>query len=115
MSEQASAWLVLVLLIVLLGVGLVFLPRFFLRRAVRQVVFLFRERGITSADRAATLEELGLGPKSMFERMFRMRDYKPYAVRLLGQAQVLRVTEEGRVYLSEETLAGSPLKKFARL
>lgn len=115
MGEQATATLVIILLIIALGGGLVYLPRFFLRRAVRQVVTLLRDRGVTSPSAAATLEEMGLGPKTMFERMFRMRDYKPYAVRLLTQAEVLKVTEEGRVYLSEESLAGSPLKNFAHL
>jgi hypothetical protein len=47
--------------------------------------------------------------------MFRMRDYKPYATRLLGQANVIRSTEDGLVYLSEDELEHSPVKRFAGL
>ncbi len=47
--------------------------------------------------------------------MGRFRDYRPYAIRLLGQAEIILGTEEGGLYLSEEKLEGSPVKKFARL
>ncbi len=105
-------------IIILIGVlllAVIYLPRFFIKRAVRKVVAIFRAHGATSPDTAVSLAELGLAPRSPFDRMFRMRDYKPYATRLLGQAEIIRSTEEGLVYLSEDDLERSPVKRFAGL
>jgi hypothetical protein len=61
------------------------------------------------------LEQLGVVQRSRLERMTKLRDYRPYAVRLLTNTNVIRTTEEGTMYLSEETLEHSPVKRFARI
>ncbi len=101
------------LLIGVLIVGVIYIPRFLLRKATRNVVYLFRRRGATSPTSATTLEQLGLVQRSGLERVGRPRDYRPYALRLLAEANVIRATEEGTLYLSEETLQQSPVKGFA--
>lgn len=113
MGEQATTILATLLIIVALVIGMFYLPRLLMRRAVRKVISQFRERGATSPDKATPLASLGLAPKSALDRMFKLRDYRPMAARLLGQANVLRFTEEGDAYLSEEELENSPVKKFA--
>lgn len=113
MGEQATTILATLLIVVVLVFGMVFLPRFLMRRAVRRVISQFRQRGATSPDKATPLAALGLAPKSALDRMFKVRDYRPMAARLLGQANVIRFTEEGTAYLSEEELENSPVKKFA--
>jgi hypothetical protein len=85
------------------------------KKAIRDVVSRFRERGATSPEKAAWEEELGLARRDFLGRMGRPRDYKPQAMRLLGQKNIIRATEEGRLYLSEEELRHSPLKEFAKL
>lgn len=107
--------LVIALTIAVAVMAVVYLPRYMLKRAVRQVVALFRKSGATSSRKATTLEELGLVPRGFMDRMFRVRDYKPYAVRLLSQANVLRTNRAGKVYLSEEELESSPVKQWAGL
>ena len=107
--------LLTLLLIVALLAAVFFIPRFLTSRAVRVVVSIFRQHNATSPTTAATLEELGLGQKGLREKMFRSRDYKPYALRMLVQADIIRATEEGKVYLSEEALENSPTKEFARI
>ena len=107
--------LVMVLLIVALIAALIYIPRVLMRRAIRSVVSLFRERGATGPTSATTLEELGLVRGGPLDRMFRPRDYRPQALRLLAEGKIIRTTEEGRVYLSEEELEHSPVKRFARI
>jgi hypothetical protein len=102
----------IVALIVLLA-ALIIIPRLLLKRAIRKVVARMRKQGATSIDTAKTLDGLGLRNKGPFGTMFQVRDYRPYAIRLLGQAQILQRTEDGRIFLSEETLAESPVNKYA--
>jgi hypothetical protein len=111
-SGQASTTLVILLVLGGLIVGATYLSRFLLRKAVRDVVSLFRRQGATSPATAATLEELGLA-RSPFDRIFRLRDYRPTALRLLAQANIIRNAEEGRLYLSEDELKRSRVKEFA--
>ena len=114
MGGQTTA-LVMVLLV---GAGvatMVYVSRFLYRRAMRDLVSLFRERGATSPSNAVTPEELGLVRASPFENMFRLRDYRPQALRVLGKANIVRATEAGGLYLSEEELKRSPIKSFAKI
>jgi hypothetical protein len=103
------------ILIVVLIVVMIYVPRLLLRKATRNVVSLFRGRGAVSPKRATTLEQLGLAPRSRLEKLTRVRDYRPYALRLLKETNVIRATEDGTLYLSEETLENSPVKRFARI
>lgn len=47
----------------------------------------------------------------MLERMMRRRDYKPQALDALMQIGVVKVTEDGKLYLSEEKLAELGIEK----
>jgi hypothetical protein len=107
--------LAVVLMLGALLIVMIYVPRLLLRKATRDVVSLFRGRGATSPTNATTLEQLGIVRRSRLERLTRLRDYRPYAVRLLTNTNVVRTTEEGTMYLSEETLEHSPVKKFARI
>jgi hypothetical protein len=107
--------LVSILAIIALFAVLILVPRMMLKRAVRKVVKQFRREGAISPETAKTAAELRLPQGGIFAGMGRFRDYRPYAVRLLGQAEIILGTEKGGLYLSEEKLEGSPVKKFARL
>ena len=85
------------------------------RAHAEDVVARFRAKGALSPEKATSLYELGLEPADFMHRIGRTRDYKPQAMRLLSQKNVIRATEDGRVYLSEDELRESPLKKFARI
>ncbi len=106
--------LILILILVVGLVGAVYLSRFKLKRAMRLIVAVFRAQGATSPKTAKRLEELGLVVTGgLFNNMFKPRDYRPYALRALSQANILRATDDGRVYLSEDELEHSTLKNFA--
>ncbi len=89
----------------MLLVGLFFIPRWLVRRAARQVIKIFREHNATESKDARTIDELGLRPPGALERMMRRRDYKPHALNALMQAGIIKATEDGRLYLSEDKLA----------
>ncbi|MEJ2725655.1 MAG: hypothetical protein P8175_13625 [Deltaproteobacteria bacterium] len=84
--------------------GVLFLSGSLVMRASHQVVDRFYSYGALDAARAKTLEELGLTPPDLFERMLRLRDYKPYALNALVKEDCVRVTREGKLYLVEKNL-----------
>ncbi len=91
----------------MLVLGLYVIPRFRMQRAEKQVIHIFQDYQVISADTAKTIDELGLTPPNLLQRMFRRRDFKPYALQGLMQAEIIKVTEDNRLYLSEEDLASS--------
>jgi len=93
--------------------GLFFIPRWLMKRAAHQVIKIFRRHNATGSKSACTVDELGLRPPGMLERMMRRRDYKPQALNLLIQAGVIQANEEGKLYLSEARLAEIGFEKSA--
>ena len=95
----------------MLLLALVIIPRWRLKRAISQVIQIFREHNAIDAKGAKTIDELSLRPRSSMEVMFRGRDYKPYALNFLIKAKIIQQTEDGRLYLLEEKLSASNLTK----
>jgi hypothetical protein len=91
-----------VILFTLFWLGLFVIPRILLRRAFSQVISIFRRNHSLCTETPKTVDELGLAPKSLMDRMLKPRDYKPYALQVLIRAGVVRLTENGKVYLLEE-------------
>ena len=108
MSDTA---LFIIGLVVLFIVGVFIIPRFLLKRAMNRVIRAFRENNATDASNAKTPEELGLKPRSFMEGFLRGRDYKPYALEILRRSDIIIMTEDGRLYLSEEKLSSSELSR----
>jgi len=96
--------LFIVLIVILFILSILFLPYWLIMRAVPKVIRAFRERNAVGASNAMTIEELGLKPKSIFQRMFTRRDYKQNALQFLIRADVVDITEEGKFYLNDEKL-----------
>lgn len=80
---------------------------FITKRAMRQVLRILKYYGATDEDGAKTPAELGLNPPSFFERFMRLRDHKPKTLKLLVNLDIVQITEDGRIYLSEEKLYAS--------
>jgi len=60
---------------------------------------------------AKTIDELGLRPLTLGQRLLRARDYKPRAMKALIEAKIILATEDGRLYISEENLAKIETRK----
>jgi hypothetical protein len=91
--------------IIIMGLIFVFLPQFLYRRALKQVVKIFKQHKAFNVDSARTPNDLGLAQRSFISNMGRLRDYKPRALQLLMDYDVVRKTEDDRVYLVKEKLA----------
>jgi hypothetical protein len=97
--------IILVMIILLL---LAFRLSFILaKRAICKVISIFREYNAIAYNKALTLDNMGLAPRSFFS--FRiLSDYKPWALETLVKSGVIRATEQGYFYLSEDTLNANP-------
>jgi hypothetical protein len=91
-------------LLVVLFASVLFIPALLTKRAMSKVIKVFCRYGALNAKKAKKAEELGLNPPGFFERMGRMRDYKPHALRFLKQMKVVRTTKDGRLYMTEKNL-----------
>ena len=103
-TNGLTSLLFILILLAVFGISLFILPRFMLKRAMSQVLRVFRFYGSLSKENAKSLEELGLKPHGFMERFMKPRDYKPYAVQIFARQGILCQTEDGRLYLSEEKL-----------
>ncbi len=103
-QDVPSIFVIWVILLVLFYVGFGIIPRLLLRQAVSQVVERFRESHTLCSEGLKTANELGLGPQSLTDQLFRFRDYRPYALQALIKFGVVRVTEEGKMCLLEDKL-----------
>jgi hypothetical protein len=96
--------LFIIIIVVLFILGVIVLPQFMLRRAIKQVIALFRKYSATSTGSAKQLTDLGIKPNSMFSFNFGLRDYKFYAVQALMKHEIVMQLEDGRLYLVEDKL-----------
>ena len=96
--------LFIVLMVLLFIAVMVVVPQWMLSRNVPKVIRIFRQQNAVGEKNAKTIEELGLQSKSMFQRMLSRRDYKPQALQFLIRTTVIEITEDGKLYLSEENL-----------
>lgn len=97
MSLNATAVLIIIMLtLVIISFRI---SAYLMKRAVCTVVEIFRQNNAIQFQNAMTLEDLGLGPPPLFKLR---RDYKPYAVQMLVQSSIIRMTPDDRFYLVEE-------------
>lgn len=66
---------------------------------------IFERNSALDARSAKTIDELGLRPSTFLQGMLRMRDFKPYALQILMNTEVVRHPSGGRLYLAQDKLA----------
>jgi hypothetical protein len=103
----------LVLILLVLVVGSFFLSRHLARKAVRDLIKAFARVQALDPDSAVTQAEVGVVPRGLFNPRMGLRDYRPAALRLLMQADIVQLTSDGRVYLSVAALKASNLRIYA--
>jgi hypothetical protein len=101
--------IIVALLIIITFVVMFTVPPWLMRRAIPQVIWLFLEHKAVGIESAMTVEDLGIKRRGVIENMFRRRDYKPYALSALMRVGVVQMTEDEKLYLSEEKLKESGL------
>ncbi len=97
----------LVLAIALLVVTVLVIVPWRQRRSRRQMIQAFREYDATSEENAITAEQLNIKRRSIFN--LRARDFKKEALVSLIAIGAVQMTEDDRLYLSEENLISTKL------
>ena len=92
------------LLLIFVVIWLV-VPGWLVRRAMPAVIKIFRTKNAVGIQNAKTAQELGLQPKSFVRRLFGRRDYKPKALEFLLRYYVVLVTEDGKLYITDSSIA----------
>ena len=72
------------------------------KRAISRVLNIFRKNDAIEIHQAKTIEELGLQPPNLMQRFTQARDYKQNALKILIKAEIIRVTEGGKLFLPQE-------------
>ena len=106
--DESTRALILLILVLLLLMALAFIgSQFLMKRAINTVIKGFRDRQALTPESAVTADELGY--KRKLFQMNGLRDYKPNALQLLMRTNIVQMTEEGKLYLSEEALSQTRL------
>lgn len=84
-----------------------------MRQAIRNVIKMLRAGQALSPETAIYQDDLGFKQKSLLQfRTF--RDYKPTALQYLLRNKIVQITEDGRIYLSQETLSMTNIEKHIK-
>lgn len=103
--------IMIVVLLVLMVLALFVIPQWRVKRAVRNVIRIFRALNAIDSKTARSIEDLGLQPRGIMEGMLKGRDYKPHALKSMIDAGIVQVNEDRKLYLSEEKLLASSLEQ----
>jgi hypothetical protein len=106
LSSSTVAIILLFLIMAILLLTAFWGTTYLVRSATRSIIRSLREKGAVSPASAITAEKAGIKPRSLFKPGL-LRDYKPAALQHLIKNNIIRRTEEEKIYLSEETLIQS--------
>ncbi|MEJ2165489.1 MAG: hypothetical protein P8X90_08165 [Desulfobacterales bacterium] len=107
MGHSANLFMIMIVL------GLSFLAAlriqaYMMKRAVSQVVDRFRSNHCLCSQGAKSADELGLQPPNFWQRLYKPRDYKPDALRILIQSGAVRLSKDDKMCLLEKKLQNFP-------
>jgi hypothetical protein len=101
--SNAHEYILLFMLLMGMYYLAVLLAGWMFKRAILEVMERFRQHSASSRTGAKSIEQLGLQPLNIFERILRVRrDYKPQALQFLIQQEIIDVTPDNRLYLTQE-------------
>jgi hypothetical protein len=92
--------------------ALLWIPAWMIKRNASEVIRIFHRKNAIGIQNAKTKEELGLEPMSILQpliqgKIFSRRNWKPKALDLLIQTNVVLMTEDGKLYITEASLASA--------
>ncbi len=106
--------LVIIFVIIASIAAWVFIPNFMAKRAMRKVIVIFRDTNTINAQSAKRADELGIRPQSFMQTLYMPRDYKPAALKMLIENDIVRETKDGRLYLERARLNEFQISKEIR-
>lgn len=102
MNQNPAIFIIIIIVFFILAVFVI--PSFMGQRAFKKVIHIFQYYQATNISNAKTLEDLGLKPRSFIQGMFKLRDYKPYALDFLMKSGAIQMTDDGKLYLVADRL-----------
>ena len=109
-------WLVILVILAILIVLSIFLPRLLIINAIKRVIKTFIKKEALNPQNARTAEELGIKLQStMWDNMLKIRDYRPQALQILLETEIIIATNDNRFYLVRDKLESSRFKDLMKM
>lgn len=89
--------------------AVVIIPNWMTRRAIPKVIRAFRQNSAIDQRSAKTMDELGLKRRGSMIGTVRARDYRQQALLVLINSDIIRSTDDGRLFLDEGKMAQTGL------
>lgn len=94
-----------IMVITLFWLAIFIIPGFRLKRAIHEVVDIFRKHHSLCFTNLKSIDELGLRPPGLMEGLFKKRDFKPLALQVLIKANVVHLADDLTMCLQEDKLS----------
>jgi hypothetical protein len=101
---------IIIVIIIIFAALAYFFSTYIARRSMKQVIKTLRDNQALTPETAKLPQELGFKKQAMIQ-MGVLRDHKPAAIQLLMNSEVIKQTDEGKLYLSETDLLKSGIEK----
>jgi hypothetical protein len=99
---MAQSTIIFAFVLTLMVVGALWLSAYLTRRAIHKVIRAFCQNSALAFREAKSRDELGLPPPDLAQRLTHFRDYKPVALKFLIDRDIVHVTANGKLYLTED-------------
>lgn len=96
-----NSYFIIAIIVLLYIITWLVLPQLLYRRAVKHVIKIFTKYNCFSTETARTPRDLGLAQRGWIQNLGRTRDYKPRALQMLIDYEIVRKTADDRVYLDK--------------
>ena len=107
-------FLIIIIAIVILFVMALFIPRIMARSSMKKVIKTMINNKAVDRQSALTAEQLGFKQGTAWENVFSMRDYRPQALSMLVDSELVVKIKDNRYFLSLEKLKLSKFKDLYR-
>jgi hypothetical protein len=99
---MAQSTIIFAFALTLMVVGALWLSAYLTKRAVHQVIGAFCGNNALAFREAKSRDDLGLTPPNLVQRLTHFRDYKPFALKFLIDRDIVHVTQDGKLYLTDD-------------
>lgn len=103
---------IIVIALVCLIAAAIFIPRYMVLTAMKKIIRAMIKENAVNLQNAVTPEQIGVGQRGPWGGLLRMRDYRPQALYILVESEIVVNTLDGRYYISVDRLQVS---KFSDL
>lgn len=102
---EINEGLFIAVIILLMVIAFLVLPQYLYKRATRGVIKILAKNNCFNAATAKTPSALGLAQRGWIANLGRSRDYKPRALQMLIEYNIVLKTNDDRVYIDKEKAA----------